>query len=131
MPHLSIEYSRNLETRLDIPGLLVAVRDAAVASGVFPPAGVRVRAHAADHVLIADGQPGHGFIDISVRLRGGRSPDDKRRATQMIFAAAEAHCAADLARDSLMLSLEMRDIDPELSPKTSSVRRFLPADLQG
>lgn len=130
MPHLSIEYSRNLEARLDMPGLLVALRDAAVATGVFPPAGIRVRAFAADHVLIADGQPGHAFIDISVRLRGGRSAADKARATAAIFAAAEAFCAADLAQNSLMLSLEMRDIDPALSPKTSSIRRFLPGDMQ-
>jgi len=130
VPHLSLEYSRNLEGRLNMPGLLAVLRDAAVASGVFPPAGVRVRAHAADHVLIADGQPDHAFIDISVRLRGGRSPEDKARATAMIFAAAEGFCAADLAQNSLMLSLEMRDIDPELSPKTSSIRRFLPKDMQ-
>jgi 5-carboxymethyl-2-hydroxymuconate isomerase len=130
MPHLSIEYSRNLEGRLDMPGLLGALRDAAVATGVFPPAGIRVRAHAADHVLIADGQPGHAFIDISVRLRGGRSDADKTRATAAIFAAAEAFCADDMGRNSLMLSLEMRDIDPELSPKASSIRRFLPKDMQ-
>ncbi len=130
MPHLSIEYSRNLEARLDMPGFLRVLRDAAVATGVFPPAGIRVRAHAADHVLIADGQPGHAFIDIAVRLRGGRSPEDKARATAAIFAAAEAFCAGDLAQHSLMLSLEMRDIDPELSPKTSSIRRFLPKDMQ-
>ncbi|WP_334192547.1 5-carboxymethyl-2-hydroxymuconate isomerase [Pararhodobacter sp.] len=130
MPHLSIEYSRNLEARLDMPAFLRALRDAAVATGVFPPAGIRVRAFAADHVLIADGDPGHAFIDIAIRLRGGRSSEDKLRATAAIFAAAEAFCAEDLATNSLMLSLEMRDIDPELSPKTSSIRRFLPKDMQ-
>ena len=90
MPHLSIQYSRNLEERLDMPGLLRVLRDAAVETGVFPPAGIRVRAFAADHVLIADGDPKHGFIDIGIRLRGGRSPEDKARATAHIFAAAEA-----------------------------------------
>lgn len=130
MPHISIEYSRNLEARLDMPGFLRVVRDAAVATGVFPPAGIRVRAFAADHVLIADGEPDHAFIDIGIRLRGGRSPEDKARATAAVFAAAEAFCADDLAANSLMLSLEMRDIDPALSPKTSSIRRFLPGDMQ-
>ncbi|WP_323037883.1 5-carboxymethyl-2-hydroxymuconate isomerase [Pararhodobacter sp.] len=130
MPHLSIQYSRNLESRLDWPRFLQTLRDAAVETGVFPAAGIRVRAFAADHVLIADGNPDHGFIDISVRLRGGRSDADKSRATAHLFAAAEAFCAADLAQNSLMLSLEMRDIDPALSPKTSSVRRFLPKDMQ-
>lgn len=130
MPHVSIQYSRNLETRLDMPAFLRVLRDAAVETGVFPPAGIRVRAFAADHVLIADGNPDHGFLDITVRLRGGRSPEDKTRATAHIFAAAEAFCAADMAQNSLMLSLELRDIDPDLSPKNSSVRRFLPEDMQ-
>ncbi|GAB4271225.1 MAG: 5-carboxymethyl-2-hydroxymuconate Delta-isomerase [Pararhodobacter sp.] len=129
MPHIAIQYSRNLEARLDMAALCRVLRDAAVETGVFPPAGIRVRAFAADHVLIADGNPDHGFIDISVRLRGGRSAADKRRATAHIFAAAEGFCAEDLAANSLMLSLEMRDIDPDLSPKTSSIRRFLPEDM--
>jgi len=129
VPHLAIQYSRNLEARLDMAAFCRVLRDAAVETGVFPAAGIRVRAFAADHVLIADGDPKHGFIDISVRLRGGRSPQDKARATEHIFAAAQAFCAEDLATNSLMLSLEMRDIDPELSPKTSSIRRFLPADM--
>ena len=130
MPHLSIQYSRNLDTRLDMPAFLRVLRDAAVETGVFPPAGIRVRAFAADHVLIAHGNPDHAFIDISVRLRGGRTDADKSRATAHIFAAADAFCAGDMAQNSLMLSLEMRDIDPDLSPKNSSVRRFLPEDMQ-
>ena len=112
-----------------MPAFLRALRDAAAATGVFPLAGIRVRAFAADHVLIADGQPDHAFIDISVRLRGGRSDQDKTRAAHAIFAAAESFCAGDLARHSLMLSLELRDIDPARSPKTSSIRRFLPGDM--
>jgi 5-carboxymethyl-2-hydroxymuconate isomerase len=129
VPHFAIQYSRNLEARLDMPALCRVVRDAAAETGVFPPAGIRVRAFAADHVVIADGDPTHGFIDISIRLRGGRSDDDKKRATAHVFAAVEAFCAEDLAKNSLMLSLEMRDIDPDLSPKTSSIRRYLPEDM--
>lgn len=130
MPHFTIEYSRNLEARLDMAAFCACLRDAAAATGVFPPAGIRVRAFAADHVVIADGDPKHGFIDISVRLRGGRSDADKSRATQALFEAAEAFVAEDMAANSLMLSLEMRDIDPALSPKVSSIRRFLPKEMQ-
>jgi 5-carboxymethyl-2-hydroxymuconate isomerase len=34
-----------------------------------------------------------------------------------------------MATSSLMLSMEMRDIDPDLSPKASSVRDYLPKDF--
>lgn len=125
MPHIQIDYSANLEDRLDVAGLCRVLRDAAVETGVLPLAGMRVRATAATHVVIADGNPDHAFLDISLRLRGGRSPEVKAAATQAIFAAAEAYCAGVMATSSFLLSFEMRDIDPELSPKASSIRRYL------
>lgn len=128
MPHFHIDYSANLEERLDIAAFCVAIRDAAAQTGVFPLAGIRVRAIRADHVVMADGNPDHAYLDLSIRLRGGRTPQDKARATAHIFAKAEEFCADVLAHSSFMLSLEMRDIDPELSPKVSSIRRYLPGD---
>jgi 5-carboxymethyl-2-hydroxymuconate isomerase len=126
VPHIQIDYSPNLEARVDIPALCRALRDAAVATGLFPLAGIRVRATACTHVVIADGDPAHAFLDIAVRLRGGRSLPDRERAAAHLFAAAEATCAEVLATSPFLLSLEMRDIDPALSPKASSIRRYLP-----
>ncbi len=125
MPHIQIDYSANLEPRLDLAGLCRALRDAAVETGVLPLAGIRVRATACTHAVIADGNPDHAFLDISLRLRGGRTPEAKAKATAHIFATAESFCADVLATSSFMLSFEMRDIDPDLSPKTSSIRRYL------
>ena len=130
MPHIQIDYSPNLEARLDVAGLCRCLRDAAEATGILPLAGIRVRATACTHVVIADGNPDHSFLDISPRLRGGRSAEAKAGATAHIFAAAEAFCAEVLETSSFMLSFEMRDIDPDLSPKTSSIRRYLPGDAQ-
>lgn len=126
MPHIQIDYSGNLEERLDIAGLCRVLRDAAMETGVFPLAGVRVRALRCDHWVIADGDPAHAFLDVSVRLREGRSDADKRAATAHLFAAAERHCADCMANSSFMLSMEMRDIDADLAPKASSIRRYLP-----
>ena len=130
MPHIQIDYSANLESRLDVAGLCRVLRDAAVATGVLPLAGIRVRALKADHVVIADGNPDHAYLDISIRLRGGRTAEAKAQATAAIFAAAEAYCAGVMAASSVMLSLEMRDIDPALSPKTSSIRQYLPGGIE-
>ena len=125
MPHVSLEYSRNLEDAVDVAALCDALRRAAIETGVFPLAGVRVRAFAADHASIADGDPKHGFVDVSVRLRAGRDLDTRRRAAQHVFDAAQAFLAPVMATRSLALSLEMRDIDPELSPKTGTIRDHL------
>jgi 5-carboxymethyl-2-hydroxymuconate isomerase len=86
---------------------------------------VRVRAIAADHYSIADGNPAHGYIDISVRLRAGRPQDVKEHAVSVLFEAARDFIAPVMAGQPIALSLEMRDIDPELSPKTGTIREYL------
>lgn len=129
MPHITLEYSPNLDDVLDMHGLCVALKNAAAATGVFPPAGIRVRAIACTHVVIADGAPAHGFIDINVRLRAGRTTEAKTDATDAIFTAATEFTAAHMAANPFMLSLEMRDIDAELSRKASSIRDYLPEDM--
>lgn len=122
MPHVIIDYSANLEKVVDIGGLCGCLRAVAVTLETFPTAGVRVRAHAATHYAIADGNPAHGFIDITVRLRAGRARAVKQAAIQALFDAAQAFVAPVMARQPLALSLEMRDIDPDLSPKTGTIR---------
>jgi len=129
MPHFQIDYSPNLESRLDIAGLCTAIRDAAIETGVFPVAGIRVRAIAATHVVIADGNPDHAFLDISVRLRGGRSLEVRKAAVEVLWSAVERYCQPVLDQGSVLISMEMRDIDPDLSPKASSIRRYLPPAL--
>lgn len=125
LPHFTIDYSPNLEAHVDIAGLCDCLRLTAIETGVFPLAGVRVRAFAASHVSIADGNPKHGYIDISVRLRAGRDLQTRRDATQTIFTAAKSFLAPVMQQRPVALSFEMRDIDPELSPKCGTIRDHL------
>ncbi|AAV97452.1 5-carboxymethyl-2-hydroxymuconate delta isomerase (plasmid) [Ruegeria pomeroyi DSS-3] len=125
MPHFIVEYSGNLEDALDIGALCEVIRATAAGIDTFPMPGIRVRAFRADHWAIADGDPKHGFIDISIRLRAGRAPEVKQAAAAEVFEAVRAFVAPVMAQRSLALSLEMRDIDPDLSPKTGSIRDHL------
>ncbi|MEM7302120.1 MAG: 5-carboxymethyl-2-hydroxymuconate Delta-isomerase [Pseudomonadota bacterium] len=125
MPHFSIEYSANLESEIDIGTLCDVVRRAAIETEVFPMPGIRVRAYRCDHYSIADGSVEHGFIDMSIRLREGRSLEARKKATQHVFDVVEQHLSSTINKRSLALSMEMRNIDAELSPKTGSIRKFL------
>ena len=125
MPHLMIDYSVNVETDVDIGALCDTLRDVAASIDAFPLAGVKVRAVRVDHYAIADGNPEHGFIDISVRIREGRDMETKQNAAQKIFDAANEFVADVMRRRSLSLSLELRDIDAALSPKSGSIQKYL------
>ena len=125
MPHLMIDYSANIEADVDMGALCDTLRDVATSIDAFPLAGVKVRAVRVDHYAIADGNPEHGFIDISVRIREGRDMETKQDAAQKLFDAANAFVADVMQRRSLALSLELRDIDAALSPKSGSIRKYL------
>ncbi|WP_299350993.1 5-carboxymethyl-2-hydroxymuconate Delta-isomerase [uncultured Shimia sp.] len=125
MPHFIIEYSANLEDVVDMSAFCEEIRSSAAAIDTFPMPGIRVRAFRADHYAIADGDPKHGFIDISIRLREGRPQTVKEQASAQIFEAAKGFLKPILAQRSLALSLEMRDIDASLSPKTGTIREHL------
>lgn len=125
MPHFHIEYSANLEEVVDMAALCEAIRATAAGIDTFPTPGIRVRATRVDHVAMADGDPRHGFIDLSVRLREGRSNDVKKDAIARVFATLKDFMAPVMEARSVALSAEMRDIDAELSPKFGNVRSHL------
>ncbi len=125
MPHFQIDYSGNLDGKVDIAGLCETIRATAARIETFPMPGIRVRAVRVDHYAIADGDPKHGFVHILIRLRAGRAPEVKQDASQRIFDAARTFLAPVMSGHPIALSLEMRDIDPELSPGTGTIRDHL------
>ena len=122
MAHFHIDYSANLEEVVDISALCEAIRACAANMETFPMAGVRVRAIRVDHYAIADGQSKHGFIDLSVRLRAGRTPEVKKAAIAEIFDTLKAFTKEAMETHSIAISAEMRDIDADLSPKFGTIR---------
>lgn len=121
MPHLALEYSANLEGKADIAALCRAVHAAVMASGLFELGAVRVRAFAAQHYAVADLDPRNSFIDMSFRIGEGRTPADVKAAGERIFAAATKHCSGLLAEPHFALSLEIRQINSELSWKKNAI----------
>jgi 5-carboxymethyl-2-hydroxymuconate isomerase len=128
MPHLAIEYSANLEERADLDALCHAVHGAILDSGLFEVGAVRVRAFPARHFAIADLMSENAFADMSFRIGKGRSAEDRKRVGEAIFAAASEVLAPLFESPHFALSLEVREIDAELSWKKNAMHARLRAD---
>lgn len=125
MPHFTIEYSSNLEDRVDVARLCRRVLREVVATGLFEAGGVRVRAVRCEHYAIADDLPANAFVDMSLRIGAGRSLDDRRLAGEAIFNAVAEELQALLQTPHFALSLEIREIDPALSWKKNAMHQRL------
>jgi 5-carboxymethyl-2-hydroxymuconate isomerase len=121
MPHLTVEYSANLEARADLDALCGTLLETILATGLFEVGAVRVRALRADHYAIADRLPENGFVDLNLRVGKGRSAKEKKRAGEALFAAATTALAPLLETSHFALSLEIREIDAELSWKKNAI----------
>jgi 5-carboxymethyl-2-hydroxymuconate isomerase len=119
--HIVIEYSAGLRERLDVHAFLSAVHQAALATGVFPIGGIRTRAYAAEHYVIADGHPENAFVHLSLKVGHGRDLETRKRAGEAIFEAACRYLAPLFETVPLGISLEMQEIDPIVTFKKNNL----------
>ena len=125
MPHFTLEYSANLDARVDIGKVVEVVRKAAVETGIFPLGGIRVRAVRCEHYAIADGQPQFGFLAMVLRLGEGRDLATRRKAGEHIFKALSAHLDPVFRETKLALSFDMQINDKETSWKRNNIHEAL------
>ncbi|HSV52238.1 MAG TPA: 5-carboxymethyl-2-hydroxymuconate Delta-isomerase [Burkholderiaceae bacterium] len=113
MPHVTLQYTANLETEVDIPGLcqalaqtLVALKDEA-GGALFPIGGTRVLAYPSVHYAVADGKDDYGFCYINVRIAPGRSDAMKKKAGDALLAQVQAHFAAVFEKRHVGVTLQI------------------------
>jgi 5-carboxymethyl-2-hydroxymuconate isomerase len=121
MPHFNLEYSANLDGIVDFAALAKVVHATILSTGLFELGAVRVRAFRSEAYAIADLLAENAFIDMSFRIGQGRSAEEKKAAGEAIFAAVAAHLAQLFETPHFMLSLEIREIDPDLSWKKNAI----------
>jgi 5-carboxymethyl-2-hydroxymuconate isomerase len=125
MPHFTIEYSANLDARIDMGKVVEVVRKAAVETGIFPLGGIRVRAVKCEHYAIADGRPNFGFLDMVLRLGEGRDLATRKTAGEHIFKALSAYLDPVYTHGKLALSFDMQINDRETSWKRNNIHEAL------
>ena len=125
MPHFTIEYSANLDGRLDIAAVCEVVRKAAVETGIFPLGGIRVRAVRCEHYAIADARQDYGFLDMVLRIGEGRDLPTRKKAGEHVFNALSRHLDPVFAGTKFALSFDMQINDKDTSWKRNNIHDAL------
>ena len=131
MPHIVVEYSGNLAGQIEPAALVARVHEAALRTGVFPLGGIRTRAAERSCYRIADGHPDNAFVHVVLRIRRGRDLETRRRAGEDVFRALCEYLEPIFQRSPLAISLEVQEIDPELSFKRNNLHEHVLARQGG
>lgn len=125
MPHLVIEYSANIESRLELDALLDRLHETALGTGMFPLGGIRIRAYRADHYRIADCDEGNAFVHVTAFVGAGRALDRRQAVSEEIFAALCEQLATLQEASPLAISFNMREFDPVLNLKKNNLHEYV------
>lgn len=126
MAHFILEYSANLDPEtLDLQALFAKFHAVAVASGLFPIAGLRSRAHVCEHFRVADGTPDYGFVHLMVRLGAGRTEAQKKTVCKAIFEAMCGHLNPLYEQQGLAISMEMSELPEILKFNQNNLRDYI------
>ena len=121
MPHFTFDYSANLEGLVDLKELAGLIHSTMMETGLFELGAIRVRGFRTEIYAVADLLEENGFIDMSLRIGKGRSEADRKRAGEAIFVSVSNFLSERFETPHFMLSLEIREIDAELSWKKNAI----------
>lgn len=114
MPQLTLEYSSNLlaEHALEPATTLTALNAALAATGEVNEYDIKSRAHRCDVFAVGTAPAQRAFVHVKVGLMTGRTPDTKRRLSQILMDALRTQVSAATSLDT-QLCVEIVDIDRE------------------
>ncbi len=113
MPHLTIEYSTNLESVVDIDAATDLLHAETLTLGLAPVPGHRTRAVPRSNYRIADGDPSRAMVAITARIGPGRTPETKKAFITHLLDTAEKAFASAEGTHTIAFSAEVQEIDAE------------------
>jgi len=108
MPHLTLEYSDNLE--IDVQPLLARLHEEVVATGAINLKGIKSRAIKHTQYRIADGDPDYAFVHVGLLIREGRPIEIQKEATQRVMQVLKETFGHLFEKRKLSLTVDLKEM---------------------
>lgn len=108
MPHLTLEYSQNLD--FDVQPLLARLHSELVATGAIKLKGIKSRAVSRSQYRIADGNPDYAFVHVNLLIREGRPVEIQQEIAQRVMAVLKQTFGARFEKSYLSLSVDIKEM---------------------
>jgi 5-carboxymethyl-2-hydroxymuconate isomerase len=108
MPHLTLEYTDNLE--VDIQPLLARLHEEVVATGAINLKGIKSRAVKHTQYRIADGDSDYAFVHVGLLIREGRPIEVQKDATQRVMKVLKETFGDLFEKRKLSLTVDLREM---------------------
>jgi 5-carboxymethyl-2-hydroxymuconate isomerase len=108
MPHLTLEYTDNIE--VEIQPLLARLHEEVVATGAINLRGIKSRAIQHSQYRIADGNPDYAFVHVGLLIREGRSIEIQKEATRRVMEVLKDTFGYRFEKGYVSLSVDLKEM---------------------
>ena len=108
MPHLTLEYTSNLD--FDIQPLLARLHTELAATGAINLKGLKSRAVRRDDYRIADGNPDYAFVQVNLLIKEGRPPEVQREFAERVMVVLKETFGHRFEGGYLSLSVDIKEM---------------------
>jgi len=108
MPHLTLEYSDNIE--VDVQPLLARLHEEVVATGAINLKGIKSRAIKHTQYRLADGDPDYAFVHVGLLIREGRPIEVQKEATQRVMKVLKESFGHLFEKRKLSLTVDLKEM---------------------
>lgn len=113
MPHLTLEYTDNLE--FDVELLLERLHSALAATGAIKLKGLKSRAVRYREYRIADGNRDYAFVHVNLLIREGRPPEIQEDIARRVMAVLKETFGDRFENSRLSLSVDIKEMREGIS----------------
>lgn len=110
MPHLTIEYSKNLEKKLDLKNILRDAHTSLIDCPGIDMSRVKSRLHSCEYVLNQNDARDVDMIHITLSILSGRDGASKKKYGEKLYASLKKNVPEQMP---VALSVEIRDMDQD------------------
>ena len=108
MPHLTLEYTDNLE--FDVQSLLSRMHEELIATGAIKLKALKSRAIRHTEYRIADGNEEYAFAHVKLLIRVGRSFEVQQEMAQRLMSVLEEVLGSRFDNSFLSLSVDIKEL---------------------
>ena len=108
MPHLTLEYTANLD--FDVQSLLAQLHAELVATGAINLKGIKSRSVCHTEYRVADGNPNYAFVHVNLLIREGRPLKVQEDIARRVMAALRETFGDRFEKEHLSLSVDIKQM---------------------
>jgi 5-carboxymethyl-2-hydroxymuconate isomerase len=110
VPHLTLEYSANVECPGDLRQLFARLHGVLAEVGGIRPGNCKSRGRVAQDYLVSSGGERDAFVHLDIRFLEGRPPQIRQQIGELALATLTDWFQASLEKLELQVTVEIRDI---------------------